>query len=565
MRVEGLTVALRPRSAWEATDLGVALVRRHAATIWAAWVLTTLPVLLLLCVAGALLDMVWLAGLLLWWLKPVFDRVPLYILSRAVFGAAPGVAETVRAQRNWAWRPMFAWLTWRRLHPARSLLLPVDLLEGLSGSRRSERVRVLQRSSSGTSFLTLLVAVHMEAMLSLSIVALVMMFVPVEFLSAAAKAVWEDILTDMPLWAQLLQQLIYWLAMSVIEPFYVGAGFGLYLNRRTQLEAWDVELAFRRLAARLGGGAAAVLLTAGLGLGVLTAPPVAAASIPLQSAALAAVSSAGDDAKETAAGSTGADKADTAKATTNPAADKVGGQAADTVAEDTAGAPADGLQRIFAGQHYDGDAKFREAVEQAYRDPDLSPRTTVQVWERIVPVKADPTLPNARFAGTWMESVARLFAFLAENILWVLAAILIVILARYHRLWLSWVSDRFDAPPPPDPLQIHDIAVSEALPDDLPGAVRALWRQGQQRAALALFYRAAVKRLDQNLGAPLPPGATEAECLRRARRLGEHAYGQLFQRIVRCWQAAAYARRLPPATELETLLTDWSAPQGGAA
>lgn len=562
MRVEGLTVALRPRSAWEATDLGIALVRRHAATIWAAWVLTTLPVLVLLCIACALLDVVWLVGLLLWWWKPVFDRVPLYILSRAVFGAAPGVAETVRAQLNWGWRAMFAWLTWRRLHPARSLLLPVDLLEGLSGSRRGDRVRVLQRSSSGTSFMTMLVAVNMEAMLTLSIIALVLMFVPVEFLTVASKAMWEDLFVDPPLWARLAQQLIYWLAMSVIEPFYVGAGFGLYLNRRTQLEAWDVELAFRRLAARLGGGAAAVLLTAGLGLFALAAQPVAAASLPLPASAIAAASLVADDAKEAVV----AEDKDKPAAAASSSTDKVSGQAAETVAEDTAGAPADSLQRVFAGQHYDGDAKFREAVTQAYRDPDLSPKTTVHVWERIVPAKpGDTTLPNARFAGTWLESVARVFAFLAENILWVLAAFLIVILVRYHRVWLSWVSDRFDAPPPPDPLQIHDIAVPDALPDDLPGAVRTLWRQGQQRAALALFYRAAVKRLDQNLGAPLPPGATEAECLRRARRLGEHTYGQLFQRIVRCWQAAAYARRLPPATELETLLTDWSAPQGEAA
>lgn len=522
MRVEGLTVALRPRSAWEATDLGIALVRRHAATIWAAWVLTTLPVLLVLGLAGALLDMVWLVGLLLWWLKPVFDRVPLYILSRAVFGAAPSVGETVRAQFRWGWRKMFAWLTWRRLHPARSLLLPVDLLEGLTGPRRSERVRVLQRAASGTSSLTMLVAVNMEAMLTLSIVALVLMFVPLEFLSVAAKAMWEDILSDMPLWAQLAQQLIYWLAMSVIEPFYVGAGFGLYLNRRTQLEAWDVELAFRRLAARLGGGAAALLLAAGLGLFALSARPAAAAD------------------------------------------DHVGGIAVVTLEEDTAAAPAESLQRVFAGQYYDGDAAFRGAADKAYQDPDLSPKTTVHVWERIVPEKPSER-PNRQLTGTWLESVARVFAFLAENILWVFAAILIVILARYHRVWLSWVSDRFDAPPEPDPLQIHDIAVPDALPDDLPGAVRALWRQGQQRAALALFYRAAVKRLDQNLGVPLPPGATEAECLRRARRLGEHAYGRLFQRIVRCWQAAAYARRLPPAGELETLLTEWSAPTGSAA
>ena len=36
----------------------------------------------------------------------------------------------------------------------------------------------------------------------------------------------------------------------VLEPFYVAAGFGLYLNRRTLLEGWDIEVALRRIAAR---------------------------------------------------------------------------------------------------------------------------------------------------------------------------------------------------------------------------------------------------------------------------------------------------------------------------
>jgi hypothetical protein len=31
-----------------------------------------------------------------------------------------------------------------------------------------------------------------------------------------------------------------------VEPFYVGAGFTMYLNRRVELEAWDIEQEFRR-------------------------------------------------------------------------------------------------------------------------------------------------------------------------------------------------------------------------------------------------------------------------------------------------------------------------------
>jgi hypothetical protein len=32
----------------------------------------------------------------------------------------------------------------------------------------------------------------------------------------------------------------------VLEPFYVAAGFAMYLNRRVELEAWDIEQEFRR-------------------------------------------------------------------------------------------------------------------------------------------------------------------------------------------------------------------------------------------------------------------------------------------------------------------------------
>ena len=37
----------------------------------------------------ALIDYAWLALLLFWWLKPLFDRLPLAIVSRAFFGETP--------------------------------------------------------------------------------------------------------------------------------------------------------------------------------------------------------------------------------------------------------------------------------------------------------------------------------------------------------------------------------------------------------------------------------------------------------------------------------------------
>lgn len=520
MRLEGLTVALRPRTSWEATDLGIALVRRHAATIWLSWIVVTLPVFAVLNLGAALIDTVWLAWLVMWWLKPVFDRAPLFILSRAVFGAAPGVRETLRAQRHWGWRSMIGWLTWRRLHPSRALLLPVDLLEGLTGPRRGERVRVLQRAASGTSMLTTLIAANMDFVLSLAVLLLALMFVPVEFFSDAAQQFWSTLFDNPPIWAQCLGNLVGWLSMSLIEPFYVGAGFGLYLNRRTQLEAWDVELAFRRLAARLTATAAAVLPFL-FGVLLLTA---------------------------------------SVRAEDDTAVDKVGGAAAETVDSIAADAPPQSLRRVFAGAYIPEDG-FDASVKKAYADPDLNPRTTQFVWEPRDKRKADnaaePLAPKSP-VRLWFEALGGGVAFIAENALWVLLALLVALLIRYHRVWLPWISERFERERVPDAVAVHDITLPEGVPDDLPGAVRALWQQGRQRDALALLYRAAVLRLDESLGTTLPPGATEAECLRRSRRLADTDYAQLFARIVRCWQAAAYARRLPSAGDVEGLLAAWS-------
>jgi len=46
----------------------------------------------------------------------------------------------------------------------------------------------------------------------------------------------------------------------LLEPFYVAAGFALYLNRRTLLEGWDIEVALRRIAERHAAALAFLVL-----------------------------------------------------------------------------------------------------------------------------------------------------------------------------------------------------------------------------------------------------------------------------------------------------------------
>ncbi|MEO6688642.1 MAG: DUF4129 domain-containing protein, partial [Dokdonella sp.] len=519
---DDLTIALRTRAPWEAADLGIALVRTHAARIYAAWIVTTLPIFLLLNAFACLLDWAWLAALATWWLKPLFDRIVLLVASRAVFGNIPSLRETLVAQRSWGWRGIAPWLLWRRFHPGRAMLLSVDLLEGVTGAQRRERVRVLGRGGGSPNIMLTFIGANLEAMLAISIVVLGLMFVPVEFLPDSAKAVWHALVENPPWWARVLLNFCGWIATAIVEPFYIGAGFGLYLNRRMQLEGWDIEVAFRRIAARLSP----ILATAALVLVALFAW-----SAPLRAAQPPAAETHVEKPADAAPGEKG--KPDIKAVSTT-------------------------LQDMFGDGYSDDGKEFEAAVNRAYAEDDLSPKTRTFVWRQRHPDVAEVGTPGD--VPGWARAMGGALGFLVQYGLWIVIAVVLVLVILNHRRWLPWISDRFVPVRRADDVSVHDVAAIEPLPEDIPAAVRELLRQSRVRAALALLYRAGVGRLSDVLGTSLPPGTTEAECLRQSRRLRDPHFAALFARIVRGWQAAAYAQRPPPASEVEAILVDWSAP-----
>jgi hypothetical protein len=97
------------------------------------------------------------------------------------------------------------------------------------------------------------------------------------------------------------------------------------------------------------------------------------------------------------------------------------------------------------------------------------------------------------------------------------------------------------------------VELPEVIPPDPAARARDLWQQGRPRQALALLYRASVESMSERAQVALPPGATEAQCLRVSRRMPEAADRALFERIVRVWQYAAYAGRLPDDEAFATL------------
>ena len=150
MRLEHISAVLRPRSEAEAVDLGLAMVRRDAAGIYRAWFTLLIP--LWGGLAAVFHNNPGMVVLIAWWLKPLYGRVVLFYLGRALFGAAPTLREQLHEwPRLLRQRPGLS-LLWGRLSGVRSFTLPVVVLEGLTGKLYLERTSILKRHGGGAAF-----------------------------------------------------------------------------------------------------------------------------------------------------------------------------------------------------------------------------------------------------------------------------------------------------------------------------------------------------------------------------------------------------------------------------
>lgn len=262
MRLEDLTVTLRPRQPWEAVDLGCSLVRRDYGHILLLWLITVVPLWAVLALLLRNDPIIFFT--VVRWLKPLYDCVPLFYLSRAAFGSKPTIKETLKAWPGLWLRFLLPSLIFRRISLIRSFALPIWMLEGQKGKAITQRVKALTtvRDTGGAKCTLVFFQLELAVILGLFLLTssvrpdfshfdlLDLLFNLAEFIKNN-----EDLL-----WYYNLLQIG---AITLIEPFYVGAGFGLYLNARTHLEGWDVELTFRRLAQRLRSATAVVLLSFG--------------------------------------------------------------------------------------------------------------------------------------------------------------------------------------------------------------------------------------------------------------------------------------------------------------
>ncbi len=233
MKAEQLQLALRPRRAFEAVDLGVRMAQCARRSLVRAW----LPLALLLVVAcGATIEVApWLPSVLLWWLEPWLERGLLDIYARQAFGEETRFRDAWEARRRAPWLPMIARLTWLRFSPWRAYATPVVQLEGQTGAARRKRVHAIVRGHRFAAALLQSCGLLIELFLVFGLFALFPLLTPGLELRGSPWIFTNSVGSNLGLFG------IQAIAVLFVEPFHVAGGFAMYLNRRVELEAWDVE------------------------------------------------------------------------------------------------------------------------------------------------------------------------------------------------------------------------------------------------------------------------------------------------------------------------------------
>jgi hypothetical protein len=252
MKLDAVTAVMRPRSDWEAVDLGFSMVRRDFWRCFAVWWLAmAAPLGLFVFLFG---DHPMMVLALFWWIKPAGSRMVLFELSRRLFGEEPRWRDVFSAVPQSFLRRFGYRFLWARFSPWLPVTQAVEDLEHLRGKVYRLRCRQLVERREGLLTLLYFLSDMAAVWFGMGIMALAVGFLPegFDFGWGESLASWSmDAPFDIPALVSRVAAASVMLAMSLTDVFMVGAGFGIYLNNRTWIEGWDVELAFKRMAKRL--------------------------------------------------------------------------------------------------------------------------------------------------------------------------------------------------------------------------------------------------------------------------------------------------------------------------
>jgi hypothetical protein len=490
MNLDKLQINACIRSGWQALDLGLLMARAWWRILFVASLMPMLPLMIVL------LAVFWQSPLwalfVLWWLKPFWERLPLFIASRVLFGEQPGVWSSMRSLPL---KDILPWLLWRRFSLQRAFDNPVTVLEELKGTARRQRLRVLHGKYSDVALSNQFVCFCFECLLAFSFVLAFDFFVPDSF-----GIRFYDSFNDLTLTGEWICTLAAILAIAMVMPFHNMAGFALYLNRRIDLEAWDIEINFRNMASRKRQSSQHAALLPLLVLVASLLGPI----VPAYSEA--AIEHDRESASEL-------------------------------------------IEHVLRGNDFGHDRvvskwRFKDWGDENEEGTDTFPEWIIDflVWlEKVVGT------------GDGLSGVA---VWLKVLLVALFAGLLFYLLRRYRGPLSRPGASRVRA-------QAAEIlfgldVTPESLPEDVPAQVMLLWECGANREALSLLYRASLSRLIDRYQLAFHASHTEAECVCLVRAHGIDSLSRYFWELTQVWRRLAYGHRLPPGDTVRNLCADWT-------
>lgn len=513
MDLDKITIAMRPRTHREAMDLGLKFLQNNWRNIYPPLLSLIIPLFILLNLLFS--SHMWVTALVIWWLKPLYDRLILFVLSRNLFSETPGTAHVLAALPGLMKKGLIWQLTLFRFSPHRSFTMPVWVLEGLSGESRRQRIQVLNSRTSGYAIWLLVLCWHLELIVLFSFYILILMLLPQTLEMESFLPIFSEV---PPYWLEFVGNSFYLLAVLIIEPFYVVAGFMLYINRRNQLEAWDIEIQFRRIAQRLKY--------------IAKKSGVMAASLLM--VILVSTHSIDTFAEESSAQEISAIETASIKTT------KIKTTEIKTTEIKTSSVP-------LAAE------ESKRIITEILSHEDFGTEKEISYWtlKNIEPAEQQNDFSFDFGLGPFLATIIKLILVS----LLVIFIIYLFIKARHLVQAESIKKEKINETP--EVLFGMNIT-PDSLPDDIIAEANQLWSNKKYREALGLLYRGSLSILVNEDKILLDSSMTEQgilDCARQAKLENNRII--YLNKLTRSWQSLAYAHRIPEETEIQSLFNEW--------
>ena len=505
MDLNNITTQVRPRTHWQAVDLGFKMGKQWYLELLKGYLVIGLPIFILFNIIFT--DLLWVSLVLVWWFKPTFERIQLIFLSRALFGQTLDLKQQIAVLLQAPKAEWLASLVTQRISLHRSYYSPVRQLENQRGKHLSKRKQAFNGLNDKAAFWLTFVLVHIESFIVFGVLTLISFLVPeqVDF-TIDIFSLEQDIVTT-----TIYNNALVFFSYALIAPFYTSAGFSLYLNQRTHIEGWDIEISFKRLIARTEQNRSRAYRSTSAAKSIFIAMLIGC---------LASFSEPS--------------MAQTTQAEASKTTEKSPKQ----------------LQASKQIKEIIDSETFNQKETRSYPEAFLNFETDEKKYEKQNQFK----LPE------WLHSIVSVTSSGIEWLLTLLVlGIIVIFCVRYRHWFAQFLPEGAMQNQPPQYKQMFGLDLPEQSDlKDVPTQARALWSKKQKREALSLLYRASLQVLVNQQHIKLHDAFTEGECVRQVKHSADKTISQYFKVLTNNWQRLAYANQEPNDATLTRLIDQWS-------